>query len=271
MMDEYDIDGVYLDGTANPWGCRNVHHGCGYVRPDGSVGTTYPFWATREMMRRIYTLVKTRKPHGLVNVHQSTCMTIPTLAWATSYWDGEQFGGLERGPFALETLPLDAFRTEFMGHNWGVPAEFLCYERPYTYREALGFTLLHDVLVRGSGLGPNLELESQLWRLSDTFVRKESEWLPYWRNAASITVAPAPAKASLYRHERHGVLLVVSNLGQEESDVTVTLHRAALGLPADATARDALTDEVLPLVDDTLRLTLPSLGWRVVWVRGKEE
>jgi hypothetical protein len=125
--------------------------------------------------------------------------------------------------------------------------------------------------VRGSGLGPNLELESQLWRLSDAFGRKESEWLPYWRSDTFVTVAPATAKVSLYRRDRHGALLVVSNLGQEESDVTVTLHRAALGLPADATARDALTDEVLPLADGTLRLTLPSLGWRLVWVGGGGE
>ncbi len=35
-MQEYDIDGVYLDGTSEPWGCRNAHHGCGYLKPDGT-------------------------------------------------------------------------------------------------------------------------------------------------------------------------------------------------------------------------------------------
>ncbi|HJN16603.1 MAG TPA: DUF6067 family protein, partial [Armatimonadota bacterium] len=111
MMDEYDIDGAYLDGTANPWGCSNTLHGCGYEAPDGSLRPTYSIAGAREMMRRIYTLVRSRKPDGLVNVHQSTCMTIPTLAWATSYWDGEQFGGIAPGASALEVLPLDTFRT----------------------------------------------------------------------------------------------------------------------------------------------------------------
>ena len=101
VMAEHGVDGVYLDGTSEPWGCANTRHGCGYKRPDGSVGTTYTFFATRQMMKRIYTIVKHRNPAGQVNVHQSTCMTIPTLAFATSYWDGEQLQGLKRQVLAL--------------------------------------------------------------------------------------------------------------------------------------------------------------------------
>jgi hypothetical protein len=108
VMADHKVDGVYLDGTSEPWGCSNRRHGCGYVKPDGSVGTTYPIFATREMMKRIYTIVKHRNPAGQVNVHQSTCMTIPTLAFATSYWDGEQLQSLPRKPSAQDSgfIPL---------------------------------------------------------------------------------------------------------------------------------------------------------------------
>src|SRR5204863_2246201 len=125
LMDEYNIDGVYLDGTQYPSTCSNRRHGCGYVLPDGSVAPTCPIWAVRNMMKRIYHIVRSRKADGQVNVHNSTCMTIPTLGWATSYWDGEQFRELPNNTSVSELLPLDAFRTEFMGHQWGVPAEFL--------------------------------------------------------------------------------------------------------------------------------------------------
>ena len=128
MIDEFGVDGVYLDGTEYPHACANRRHGCGYVRADGGVSPTYPVWAVRSMMKRIYTIVRSRKPEGQVNVHNSTCITIPTLGWATSSWDGEQFRGLSSGTSAAEVLPLDVFRTEFMGHQWGVPAEFLSYE-----------------------------------------------------------------------------------------------------------------------------------------------
>jgi len=270
LMDEYDVDGVYLDGTANPHECRNLRHGCGYLQDDGTAASSYPIFATRQMMRRIYTLVKSRKPDGQVNVHQSTCMTIPTLAWATGYWDGEQFSSIKAGPFALETLPLDSFRTEFMGHQWGVPAEFLCYDRPYTYEQACAFTLLHDVLVRGNGLDPHLELEAKLWRLADEFGRKEAQWLPYWRNEEYVTARPEGVLASLYRHERNGTLAVVANLGQKQEEAVVELDLAGLGLGKHAKAVDALTGEALEIDGGKVAVELASLGWRIVWVRGSK-
>jgi len=134
VMDEYGIDGVYLDGTADPFGgCVNRRHGCGYVKPDGSIGTTCAILPIRSMMRRIYAIVKQRKPDGQVNLHQSNFMVIPTMDWATSYWDGEQLAGRP---------PLDRFRTEHMGCQWGVPAEFLT---TFDFRQACGLALLHDV------------------------------------------------------------------------------------------------------------------------------
>jgi hypothetical protein len=261
---EYNTDGVYLDGTSEPWGCQNTHHGCGYVKPDGSIGTTYSIFATREMMRRIYTIVKHHNPQGQVNVHQSTCMTIPTLAWATSYWDGEQFGGMARGPYALDVLPLDAFRCEFMGHNWAVPAEFLCYNRPYTMHEAMSFTLLHDVLVRN-----NLSEESKLWKLMDDFGRKEAVWLPYWRNAPYVQTSSEDLKVSLYNRPGKGVVAVISNLGRQEVSGTVTFDFTRLEQPAGLAAYDVMAAGELPMKDETLNLTLPPLDYKVVWLRGQ--
>ncbi len=270
MIDEYDIDGVYLDGTANPWGCANTQHGCGYRRPDGTVGTTYSIFPTREMMRRIYTLVKSRKPDGLVNVHQSTCMTIPTLAWATSYWDGEQFGSIEAGPWALEVLPLETFRCEFMGRQWGVPAEMLCYNRPYTYRQATSFSLLHDVLVRG-GLGGPLELESKLWHAMEDFGRKQATFIPYWDQAGAIRTNDRSVKATAYSRGSKGLMLVVSNLGRDEIEARVELNRQKLDLPAEARleAQDVEAGTVLPMDGDALSFPLKPLDFRLVRITGQ--
>jgi len=47
----------------------------------------------------------------------------------------------------LDVLPMDAFRTEFMGRQWGVPSEFLVYDgMPYYAKDLLAYTLLHGVL-----------------------------------------------------------------------------------------------------------------------------
>ncbi len=260
VMDKYDIDGVYLDGTEYPHGCRNRHHGCGYLRPDGSIGITYPIFAVRRLMRRIYAIVISRKPNGLVNVHNSTCMTIPTLAWATSSWDGEQFGSMQ-GVFAEDILPLDAFRCEFMGRQWGVPAEFLCYNRPYTYHQALSFTLLHDVLVRGVA-----DQEAPLWRAMAEFGRKQARFLPYWSNRDSFTrVSPPTVKVSVWSRGREGAMLVVSNLDRQARTVEVQPDLKRLGLAGGPIrAEDAIEGTPLPFRHGMLRLKLASLDWRLV-------
>ncbi|MGB9608143.1 MAG: LamG-like jellyroll fold domain-containing protein, partial [bacterium] len=135
VLKKYDIDGVYLDGTASPMGCDNTLHGCGYYDEKGNLHPTYPIFAVRDLMKRIYTICYHHRPkEPFVNVHNSTYLGPPTLAFATSYWDGEQFAGVQRnGKHPLDILPLDSFRCEFMGHNIGVPADFLVYERnPFT-------------------------------------------------------------------------------------------------------------------------------------------
>ncbi len=267
-MDEYGVDGVYLDGTANPHGCANSAHGCGWTDAGGRRHRTYPFFAVRQMMKRIYTIVKTRDPDGLVNVHQSTCMTIPSVGWATSYWDGEQFGSIPRDPKhgPLDVLPLDAFRTEFMGHNWGVPAEMLCYGRPYTYAEALAIALPHDVLVR-----PNdIELAASIWKAAADFGRKQARWLPYWENQAEVTVTPAAVKCSLYTRGARGVLAVISNLGDSPAEARIALDRQRLGLPGKLRARDALSGEPIPCRDGVSSLELQPLEFRLVIISKQE-
>lgn len=268
-MDEFDMDGVYLDGTANPFGCANLGHGCGYIGRDGKLHRTYPFFEVRQMMKRIYTIVKTRKPNGLVNVHQSTCMTIPSVGWATSYWDGEQFGSIPRGPenWPLDILPLDAFRAEFMGHNWGVPAELLCYQRPYTFAEALAITLPHDVLVRPG----DVELASRIWKAAEAFGRHQAKWLPYWQNTDYVKVNDDDVKCSIYSRGSKGILFVVSNLGKSEVGARLWFNLRALGLPRQVECYDMLDGQRLDCEKGRLALEMGPLQFRLLWMGPAEE
>ncbi len=269
VMAEHGVDGVYLDGTSEPWGCTNRRHGCGYEKPDGSVGTTYPIFATRQMMKRIATIVTQRNPAGQVNVHQSTCMTIPTLAFATSYWDGEQLQNLKRIHSALEILPLDAFCAEFMGHNWGVPAELLWYGGgPFRRVEAMSLGLLHDVPVRPVA-DADIEVASRLWKTFDAFGRHEAAWLPYWANARFVRTSPAPVKVSLYNRPGRGLIAVVVNVGDRPCDAELALDLAALQQPASLAANDILTDASLPLAAGKLSVPVGPMEHRVVWLRAR--
>ncbi len=267
ILAEHGVDGVYLDGTSEPWGCANLRHGCGYRRLDGSIGPTYPFFATRQMMKRIYTIVKRRNPAGQVNVHQSTCMTIPTLAFATSYWDGEQLQSVGRKPSALELLPLDAFCAEFMGHNWGVPAELLWYgSGPFRREEAVSLALLHDVPVRPSGLA-DLEHSRRLWQTFDAFGRHQAQWIPYWQSAPAAKIAPPEVKASLYNRPGRGVVAVLVNLGSKPCEAQAELDCKGLGQPDRLVATDILGEKPVPVAQGRFRISLDPLGHAVIWLR----
>jgi len=268
-IQEFGIDGVYLDGTIEPWGCPNYLHGCGYRKPDGSWGVTYPIFAVRNLMRRLYSLCTAIG--GLVNPHQSTCCTIPTLAFSHSYWDGEQFGGGELAGDPLKLLPLATFRAEFMGHNWGVPAEFLVYEKPpaWTMDDALAFTMLHDVCVRPGGIGA-VERIAPIWNVWTRFGVHESDcqWHPYWRNAHLVEASPQQVKVSLYSRGKKGALLVVSNLGKEPCAASVRLNLKALGLASSPLkAEDGISHQSVKIAGDTLQLPLPGMRMRMILVR----
>ncbi len=267
-IDRYGFDGVYLDGTIEPFACANQRHGCGWRTADGQLKPTYPIFAVRDFMRLLYMALHARGKR--INAHQSTYCGTATLGFADSYWDGEQFGEGELAAKTLEQLSLPTFRAEFMGRNFGVPCEFLVYERPphWTFEKALAFTLLHDVRVRPLGVGPMLERIAPIWEALDQFGVAEAEWFPYWRNQEFLRVAGEFAKVSGYRQKRDQQaqwLLVISNLSEEaDSEIQVELLDPAI--PASAKALDALTGEAVECSSRVLRAQVPAMRMRLVKV-----
>jgi hypothetical protein len=265
LIDESDVDGVYLDSTSRPCACSNELHGCGYRDAKGAPRPTYPVFATRELLKRIYTVVKQRKPNGIVDLHVFDCMHAGALAFSTTYWNGEQLG---RGPkVKVEGLPLDRFRTEFMGYNWGTPADLLYYVLG-NYRACSAIALLHDVPVRVENL-KDLDVESALWRVREEFGVDGAEFLPYWRNAEYVAATPEGCYVSLHRHPEGRVLAVVSNLKLEAAQAELVLNREALGLKGAIAARDALGDTPVQVEGEHVKLTLPGQDFRVLWIDTK--
>jgi hypothetical protein len=261
LIDEYDVDGVYLDTTTRPLLCDNELHGCGYPKPDGSRGGVYPVFSVRDNLRRIYTAVKTRKPDGIVDVHPYECMNAPGLAWATTYWNGEQ---LRANDSILDALPLERFRTEFMGCNWGVPADLLYYKLK-NYRQSVALAILHDVPVRPEKPA-DLNVISALWKVRDEFGVKQARWLPYWSNQDVVKVAPKNCYVSLFAHPEGRVLVYVSNLGKATADVRLSLNLDKLALPANVTAKDAISKAAVKMENGDITLNIPAQDYRIIWV-----
>jgi hypothetical protein len=269
-MDKFDIDGVYLDGTEYPFGCTNTLHGCGAVRDDGSIAQTYPIFAVRNVMRRLYSIIKSRKPDGQIDVHNSTCMTMPTLGWATSCWNGEQLRDVAQGTDVHTSSWLESFRTEFMGHQWGVPSEFLCYGKPHTRKEAWSIALLHDIPVRPGNMdraGNELILSSKIWKIMDGFDRKNAQWEPYWTNAAFIKASKKNAFTSLYFHSENGLLAVITNMSSEKIQTDITFAKNGFLKTLDwSKAKNALTKKRLDVKNNRLSVSLKKYGWILLTV-----
>lgn len=271
-IDEFDNDGWYLDGPEWPQPCTNKLHGCGYDAPNGQRRPTYDIFATRDFMKRLYVLTRKRKPEGQLNIHNSTVMVIPTLGWGTSSWGGEQIDVIKPPVKTLDILPMDAFRTEFMGRQWGVPSEFLVYDgMPYYARDVLAYTLLHGVLIRPSGPDA-LDRISALWKVHDEFPISQATMLGYWNNRELVEIAGSPSGsltpdlgepnvyATVWTLPDQGALIVVSNLTEKDCEAQVTMNLAQLGAGATPRVWDAISRQTQKVQQG--KLTLPVAAWR---------
>jgi hypothetical protein len=278
-MDEFGNDGWYLDGPEWPQACANREHGCGYQAPDGSWRPTWDLFGTRDFMRRLYVLTRQRQPQGQLNIHNSTVMVISTLGFGTSSWGGEQIDAIKPPVATLDAVPMDSFRTEFMGRQWGVPAEFLVYDgQPYYARDVLAYTLLHGVLIR-PGSPDSIERTSALWKVHDEFPFSHGTMRGYWNNGAAIQIAGSPSGAltpelgqpSVYATAwtlpRQGALIVVSNLTDTDAEAKLTINLPRLGVAPTAKVWDAVSGETLPAAAG--KLTLPVAAWRYRVLRVK--
>lgn len=198
LMDSYNIDGIYLDSTANPRHCFSTDHGCGWYDNEGTLKGSYPLGAIRELFKKLHDVVHSRGGH--INVHFYGVVNFTVLPYIDQIWCGETLQSeLMQGK--TECLDLDFFRTEYIGRNMGVPTEFLAYERRplWKFEDALSCAILHGILPRPNDIEYPLELMSKVWKIFEGFPIDNSKWMPYWNN--KVKVSDGRVKVSYYRYE----------------------------------------------------------------------
>jgi hypothetical protein len=285
-LKNYGDDGVYLDGTCHigPL-CENMDHGCGWRDAYGKIHGTYPTFAIRALMKRIYTVVKEHNPDDIVDVHCSWGWNPAGLAYADLQWNGEQFGPRYkmRGPkdgYIAGALSLDQFRTEFTGRQLGVGAEMLTYRLGNPYRCA-AISLLFDVSPRlyttefdnwSAKSNAYYAMVPAIWKMRDEFGAEQAQKLFYYNNHDYVTVSGEQCYATLLRNPKTGVLAFVSNLSRDKRDVTLQFELGKLGLAGrKLKAFDPLAGRSLTMTSDG-RLTTPldSQGWMYIWLQPAE-
>jgi len=261
-IEQYGVDGWYFD-CAQPYPMQEAVH---------------PVFDYRELCKRAYVAVKSRRPQGAIITHMSSHYIAPALSFSDAMLQGEQF----RWPLPrwqveddyTKVLSLDYARTELTGRNLGCVPVFLP-EFPggghRTERNSwhlMAFTRLHDINVWPIWTDP--DPFGALWRAQDEFGIGEGdvEFLPYWERPPA-QVDAEQVLVSAYRRPGRALLVVSNFLGHEGRTVRVTPDAALLGLAEGFTAEDLFSGAAVAVVDGGLTLELPEGRARYVVLTGR--
>jgi hypothetical protein len=265
FMDRYGLDGYYHDNT-HPYACARPEANCGWTR-GGRAYPTHPILAYRELYRRIYAMVKSHDRPTFMMAHMSGKVTIPILAYEDSYLDGENFR-LQVKDHYPDVLPLDTFRAEFMGRQWGIMPYFLPeFSPPYDTqveptRGLAGMLMVHDVAPWA--IWCNGKVFEEALDALDAFGYVDASFVPYFDPKPPATTDMRDVLASAYTQPGRA-LVIVANLSREDRSGTVRLDFARMGLKPGAVV--SWPDRAdLKRDGNAVRLDVPGRGYRMLFL-----
>ncbi len=242
LIEKYNFDGFYFDGTCMPTPCCRGDHGCGYVDEYGELQVTYPVFEIREFMKKIYKLVSSRG--GIVNIHLGGSHNLAAMGFCDSIWDGEVFQSmLLKGE--LEEMPDELLRAQFDHHNTGVPMQALCYSNPpsWTFNSAIGMMLLHGSFPKPNDIAEPLEIMSKLWDIFDSFKSAEVEWKPYYNPSGRVVCETNGVRVSCYEKENE-ILAIVATDNKSFNGVATIKSTLPVAINADSGEKLSTNGEV---------------------------
>lgn len=263
-MQEYDLDGIYID-NAGPYYCENTRHGCGQAG-----GRTYPYFANRELQKRLWHVVKSRKPAtGLVWEHNSRTSNSFNLTFVDVYSDGEQFH--------IATAPLDGITPTWLevtatGRQWGAQPSLLVAS--LNLREQYTDWLLARTLPYGnavvfeqpymdaSRLAPVLRARREFGLGRETVEWYTPEKLPAW-----LAVGPKELLVGAYVRPDGKALVTLGNPTDTPVAARMDLRGVAEKLGGPVTVTDALTGVPCPPIGAQMVLAVPASSFRMVTIQ----
>jgi hypothetical protein len=269
---EYDLDGLYHD-CSGAAASTNQLAGCGYIR-DGKVRATYPYFSTREIYKRIYTMMKQYgKEKGkdmFMMAHMSSQLPITMLSFCDAILDGEQFAGGRVKDNYLDLVTLDCLRSEFMGSNYGVMPFFLP-EIPVQLKkitkELIGYVgLLHNI--EFWPIWDDVSEMNRVYKVFDNFGGfADAEFIPYWNNGNIIKGQSDTLKCSAYRKPGGGSLVCAVNMAKQDDTVTLEIDWDKLKSSGELSVTDAISKETIPVQGKNITVGIKALNFKIFWVK----
>ncbi|MCQ2396254.1 MAG: LamG domain-containing protein [Lentisphaeria bacterium] len=235
-----DIDGVYLDTTTDSIQCmESVHPHCGYIGRDGLRHPTANGFQTREMMKRLHTLIwELKGEKGVIDLHGSFALNSPAVAWATSLFCGEALREPPNLQIYKAVTPFE-FRLAYTGNNIGVTDDFLCYTTHCTFRACSAMSMVHGISTRPH-TQEAIDEQAEIWKMRDDLGCDDAEFIPYWDKACPIKAKEDGVYVSCYKRQDGTLIAVVANLTENNTLVTLvsTQNGVKLPLPFELPSQD---------------------------------
>lgn len=228
--------------------CSNTLHGCPH---EGAI----PVLATREYLKRIYTIYKSVNPVNQVVVHNGGENSLSAASFTDIILDGEQF----RAPYYSkqindDTLPnnytrildLERVRSLIQTYAWG-PERYHLYQfwkwtenEPDNARPARAhlwaLMFSHDVPCWSAGTPANIPRA-----IRELGWDEKTEFIPYWRKGTGIDLAAKiePMVVSAWRRGDGNVLLMIVNDSAAAGVGRLNIDFSGFGFrPGPVTVRD---------------------------------
>jgi hypothetical protein len=239
-----------LGQTIRDTGMRGVYFDFACAFPDsntfhGAHGG-FPILGMRDFYRRVVNeFVKAGVDDYVIVAHNSQSVQIPALTYVTHFYNGEHLRTsssptLHEGRDYLDTQPLYWFGIEQSGLPWGMHPNMLVeFDEAKQLIERLGVhdesvteylwkrtpSVVMPILLHGSlpdGYRLSLPYFKSVVATLNQFDIPSATFRPYWRKQDWLTVDNDAFKVSAYtRPEAPRALLVVGNLGDQDSEVTL--------------------------------------------------
>ncbi|MCM8803682.1 MAG: DUF6067 family protein [Candidatus Omnitrophica bacterium] len=283
-IEKLDIDGVYLDSSAHPKLCTNIHHGCGYIDQNGKIHGTYPIFATREFHKRIYFLFHGGlKKNGLVYAHNSHFI----YACVESFIDVHHCG-------EGSTLTGEILIPKFYGEPFGIPVSFTRWNNP-TYPEtrmnSWRFVLqcnstikTHPSMIISRNLMPDYkgltrenyiklgydekgEVAYKIWQLYKKFSFENSIWIPNWKIEKFAKVKDPNIWICMHLNKGKEAIVVISSFKDEKFDGFINFNWKEMGFEfPNFKILDPIIDKEIKVEENGINIDVKEKLFRVLYI-----
>jgi hypothetical protein len=244
-----------------------------YRRPDGSIAPSAGMWALRELARRTFVMENERGMRPITFPHMTSFNPLPMMSFATVQYDWEwkySLGDVQ-DRHTRELLLMTS--TGELSGVWPVPLsdQGKLAKDPWTQRTFTAVRLVHELDGYGGTtawvkeLAPNRKLMAAvLERLDDPALKA----VRYWDDG------PHPVRTNdpdllpiVYYRPGTDALIAIVSYAKDDRDASITIDLKALGLPANAVAKDVENGDDVPLADGKITVPIKKHDIRMLTIR----